>query len=232
MLSICGRGDNARGQCGGAAARFRQRRTLSDERHAKACGGIHAPPMRNAGRFIRPHLDWSGRRDLNPRQPAWKAGTLPLSHSRPLPSSIPHPPTQKVAAALPARFHIPSAVRRHGFNPNPPFAPLCAKIPPCPYARLCPSARFGSPPAFPFPTQPPHCAAPTPPNPAFQRARSKLCDAVSSAYKNPPFAPPCVKTRLNISKPAAPKPALALKSRRLPRHSQTNAPLCANAPSP
>src|SRR5690242_8769735 len=24
----------------------------------------------------------SGRRDLNPRQPAWKAGTLPLSYSR------------------------------------------------------------------------------------------------------------------------------------------------------
>ena len=25
---------------------------------------------------------WSGRRDSNPRQPAWKAGTLPLSYSR------------------------------------------------------------------------------------------------------------------------------------------------------
>ena len=25
---------------------------------------------------------WSGRRDLNPRQPAWEAGTLPLSYSR------------------------------------------------------------------------------------------------------------------------------------------------------
>ena len=28
-------------------------------------------------------LDWSGRWDLNPRQPAWKAGTLPLSYARP-----------------------------------------------------------------------------------------------------------------------------------------------------
>src|ERR1043165_7701946 len=28
----------------------------------------------------RPH--WSGRWDLNPRQPAWKAGTLPLSYAR------------------------------------------------------------------------------------------------------------------------------------------------------
>ena len=27
-------------------------------------------------------LNWSGRRDSNPRQPAWKAGTLPLSYSR------------------------------------------------------------------------------------------------------------------------------------------------------
>jgi hypothetical protein len=27
---------------------------------------------------------WSGRWDLNPRQPAWKAGTLPLSYARPL----------------------------------------------------------------------------------------------------------------------------------------------------
>ena len=25
---------------------------------------------------------WSGRWDLNPRQPAWKAGTLPLSYAR------------------------------------------------------------------------------------------------------------------------------------------------------
>src|SRR6266567_8116053 len=28
--------------------------------------------------------DWSGRRGSNPRQPAWKAGTLPLSYSRKL----------------------------------------------------------------------------------------------------------------------------------------------------
>jgi hypothetical protein len=27
---------------------------------------------------------WSGRRGSNPRQPAWKAGALPLSYSRPL----------------------------------------------------------------------------------------------------------------------------------------------------
>jgi len=27
-------------------------------------------------------LLWSGRRDSNPQQPAWKAGTLPLSYFR------------------------------------------------------------------------------------------------------------------------------------------------------
>ena len=27
-------------------------------------------------------IRWSGRWDLNPRQPAWKAGTLPLSYAR------------------------------------------------------------------------------------------------------------------------------------------------------
>ena len=41
---------------------------------------------------------WSGRWDLNPRQPAWKAGTLPLSYARPLPhspeySALNHNPT-------------------------------------------------------------------------------------------------------------------------------------------
>ena len=88
----------------------------------RALAGTSGRRGLNAGRFVRPHLDWSGRRDLNPRQPAWKAGTLPLSHSRPLPSSIPQLPTQKVAAA----------------NTIRPNAPLCAKNPPCPYARLRP----------------------------------------------------------------------------------------------
>ena len=33
---------------------------------------------------LTPHVFlWSGRWDLNPRQPAWKAGTLPLSYARP-----------------------------------------------------------------------------------------------------------------------------------------------------
>ena len=194
MLSICGRGDNARGQCGGAAARFRQRRTLSDERHAKACGGIHAPPMRNAGRFIRPHLNWSGRRDLNPRQPAWKAGTLPLSHSRPLPSSIPQSPTQKVAAALPARFHIPSAVRRRGFNPNPPFAPPCVKT------RLNiskPAAYPGIPsPTLPFAPPPPCAKNPKPP----LSIRPPLPNPTDLNPQSPPFAPPPISLKIRQPK--------------------------------
>ena len=32
---------------------------------------------------------WSGRRDSNPRHPAWKAGTLPLSYSREIESILP-----------------------------------------------------------------------------------------------------------------------------------------------
>jgi hypothetical protein len=32
---------------------------------------------------------WSGRRDSNPRHPAWKAGTLPLSYSRKTESILP-----------------------------------------------------------------------------------------------------------------------------------------------
>ena len=28
-------------------------------------------------------IAWSGKRDSNPRPPAWKAGALPLSYSRP-----------------------------------------------------------------------------------------------------------------------------------------------------
>src|SRR5207302_7687179 len=40
--------------------------------HEAACG----EPVKRRFRA------WSGRRGSNPRQPAWKAGTLPLSYSR------------------------------------------------------------------------------------------------------------------------------------------------------
>ena len=30
-----------------------------------------------------PQKKWSGKRDLNPRQPPWQGGALPLSYSRP-----------------------------------------------------------------------------------------------------------------------------------------------------
>ena len=44
---------------------------------------IRVPTASNFSRFT-PHVfSWSGRWDLNPRQPAWKAGTLPLSYARP-----------------------------------------------------------------------------------------------------------------------------------------------------
>ena len=47
---------------------------------------------------------WSGRRDLNSRQPAWKAGALPLSYARP------------------ARAHAEYLVGRQGFEPWKPMA--------------------------------------------------------------------------------------------------------------
>src|SRR5207248_4770539 len=51
--------------------------------------------------------DWSGRRGSNPRQPAWKAGTLPLSYSRTLSGCAdlnrgPHGPKP---CALPTALH-------------------------------------------------------------------------------------------------------------------------------
>ena len=51
--------------------------------HERTTEGFTPPPTimkeaRGRERFV-----WSGRWDLNPRQPAWKAGTLPLSYARP-----------------------------------------------------------------------------------------------------------------------------------------------------
>ena len=44
---------------------------------------ISIAPARKATFPPRPRR-WSGGRDLNPRQPAWKAGALPLSYPRPV----------------------------------------------------------------------------------------------------------------------------------------------------
>jgi hypothetical protein len=58
----------------------------------RSTGGISPPATntikRKKGRRYTPSKVWSGRRDLNPRQLAWEARTLPLSYSRPLSCSI------------------------------------------------------------------------------------------------------------------------------------------------
>src|SRR5207245_2451158 len=49
---------------------------------ADASGGSADAPVEER-RNAPPDLQWSGKRDSNPRPPAWKAGALPLSYSRP-----------------------------------------------------------------------------------------------------------------------------------------------------
>jgi hypothetical protein len=46
------------------------------------------PPMKGFT-FHGNQIWWSGRRDSNPRHPAWRAGTLPLSYSRETESILP-----------------------------------------------------------------------------------------------------------------------------------------------
>ena len=58
---------------------------------------------------------WSGRRDSNPRRPAWEAGILPLNYSR-LPCLVSNPfqPHYNIAIQrLVAGKHIASSVPRH-----------------------------------------------------------------------------------------------------------------------
>src|SRR4029078_10926935 len=51
------------------------------------CPGLYRRPRPYPGRALPTELhgrkqSWSGKRDSNPRPPAWKAGALPLSYSR------------------------------------------------------------------------------------------------------------------------------------------------------
>src|SRR5205809_6178808 len=64
-------------------------RSVHQRSHAPAPECPPAPPRapRSGHPRLEPHADapiqWSGKRDSNPRPPAWKAGALPLSYSRP-----------------------------------------------------------------------------------------------------------------------------------------------------
>src|SRR5882672_12876781 len=44
---------------------------------------LHGPECRASSKTRSQGHGWSGKRDSNPRPPAWKAGALPLSYSRP-----------------------------------------------------------------------------------------------------------------------------------------------------
>src|SRR3972149_5192720 len=69
-------------------------------------------------RFADAGAKWSGKRDLNPRPPAWKAGALPLSYSR---SLIPR--SGPVIASHPVGSLAITGPDRNGkrdFNPRPP----------------------------------------------------------------------------------------------------------------
>src|SRR5262245_59614149 len=58
-----------------------QGRALPTELHGRnLCHRDQHPARKTARRLARL---WSGKRDSNPRPPAWKAGALPLSYSRP-----------------------------------------------------------------------------------------------------------------------------------------------------
>ena len=63
-------------------------RSVHQRSHAPAPECPPAPPRapRSGHPRLEPHADapiqWSGKRDSNPRPPAWKAGALPLSYSR------------------------------------------------------------------------------------------------------------------------------------------------------
>ena len=87
---------------------------------------------------------WSGRWELNPRQPAWKAGTLPLSYAR-LVSSRYERGRRK--DALFKRSHcrqqLPALVGRQGFEP---WKPMATDLQSAPFGHLgtCPNLRRNS----------------------------------------------------------------------------------------
>src|SRR4029078_5293473 len=83
---------------------------------------------------------WSGRWDLNPRQPAWKAGTLPLSYARPYSSSAPSSSSDFALSQhsmLLACLHLFFVVGRQGFEP---WKPMATDLQSAPFGHLgtCP----------------------------------------------------------------------------------------------
>src|SRR5947209_6493705 len=75
-----------------------------DERTRTAGGGFADPWLNHL-----PTSPKSGRRDSNPRRPAWEAGILPLNYSR---IQFPQPYSTERRAACQARAKAPLAATR------------------------------------------------------------------------------------------------------------------------
>src|ERR1044071_2768691 len=103
------------------------------------------PHARNRPGSAVPMLDdlWSGKRDSNPRPPAWKAGALPLSYSR----KAPHASKWWGGEDLNPRRRLPADLQSAPFghlgtSPNPP---ACLRIPPKPPKTLALAGGFEPP---------------------------------------------------------------------------------------
>src|SRR6267378_4276630 len=111
----------------------RWRSRLRDSRWSP-CPGLNRRPRPYQGRALPTELHgrtdkvWSGKRDSNPRPPAWKAGALPLSYSRAFVS-----PTRRASRwwggeDLNPRRRTPADLQSAPFghlgtSPNPPAVP-------------------------------------------------------------------------------------------------------------
>src|SRR5689334_20496220 len=86
---------------------------------------------------------WSGRWELNPRQPAWKAGTLPLSYARLDLQRDVERESRRTLMTWPntqhCRSHLPAVVGRQGFEP---WKPMATDLQSAPFGHLgtCPKS--------------------------------------------------------------------------------------------
>src|SRR5712692_5356083 len=108
------------------------RGVLRLENRWSPCPGLNRRPRPYQGRALPSELHgpvprtWSGKRDSNPRPPAWKAGALPLSYSR----KTPHSSKWWGGEDLNPRRRLPADLQSAPFghlgtSPNPP---ACMRI--------------------------------------------------------------------------------------------------------
>src|SRR5205085_12083071 len=112
-----------------------RRSLLTESEFWSPCPGLNRRPRPYQGRALPTELhgharsissvQWSGKRDSNPRPPAWKAGALPLSYSR---NAIPRVPRRYQwwgGEDLNPRRRTPADLQSAPFghlgtSPNPP----------------------------------------------------------------------------------------------------------------